>query len=164
MLSFFLALLTGGAVWFGLLGQGGAKNALLGLLVVASGWVLACRFTDVRHPLSFKRLPRRIYFFSRYFLIKVFPAAIVSSFIIAREIIHPTGRRKTMIIGVQLLEATPEALFLISFALTMGPGEQVIHINEETQTIFIHSLAHNPQALQKNINNQYKQYIKEIMP
>jgi multicomponent Na+:H+ antiporter subunit E len=161
-----LSLLAGLIVWVGLIGKPGLTDIVTGVVVIISGWRLASRLTDQpASPSPLSRLPARLYLLCRYFFAAVFPSALLSAWNVIRLTVLWRSRFQPAIVEVSFPTASPQALFLISYAVTLSPGQQVIQIDEASKTLYIHALdAPVPENIKRHIQKQFTSYVKEIFP
>jgi len=163
MFALSISILAGGFLWICLMEEISLIGITLGALVVLSGWALAVRVAGSTPEISFSRLPSALARLGVYLLLSL-KAAFVSAWRTGIAILRP-GSSRPGIVALRLRDTTPERLFLLSYGLTLSPGEQVIEIDEANHTIYLHLLhTPNPEAVQESTLKQYDHYIKEILP
>lgn len=164
-LTLIMSVLIGLLIWFGLIAKFDLISSLTGVIVIVSGWLIASRLTEKKTIEPASHLPKRSLLLWKYLFFKIVPSAFLSACKVMRLILSRGQGFAPTIVTVTLSEASARSLFLLSYAVTLSPGQQVIQIEEASGTIYIHVLdAPDPQAFKENIRKHYLTYVKEIAP
>jgi multisubunit Na+/H+ antiporter MnhE subunit len=151
-------------IWFGLTARFDAAALILGFLVVLSGGRLMGLLIGDRGGERLSHLPVRTFRLLNYFLLRVLPSTLQDTWTVMRYSLLRHARPAPAVIAVRMPDATPGGLFLLSYSLTLSPGNQVIEVDEDARTLYVHALdAPDPDALREELHDQYANFIKGIM-
>lgn len=163
MLYLILNIAIGMGIWISLVESHALVDLAIGMVVVLSGWGVLQRLLDIESRISLRSVLFRLYRFLRYFAVIVLPSSLRSSWNVIRYAFMPARKCKPAIIAVDLEGLDAETLFLLAFAVTLSPGDQVVDIDPAAGRIFIHALhAPDPRAFRAGIQRQY-QHVKDIL-
>lgn len=164
ILALVLALVAGVPIWLALVGSFGGLQLTGGVMVVLSGWAVAVRLTGMSTGWSVKGVLPSLYHLLRYFLACILPSALKSVWKIVRLSFAPRQACRPVIVAVKLEGMLPQAAFLLSFAVSISPGDQVVDFDLPSGILFIHTVGvSDPDAFRRGIRKQYETYVREIV-
>lgn len=155
----WLFLLLAMGLWLGLVGRVTAADALLGLPVILSAWWLYHRVSDpLAHGIS-PSLPT----VGRYMLLYVAPEVLRSTYRVFRKVLTPDLGLSPAIVKVEVPQATQTSLILLAYGISLTPGQQIIAIDEQTRTMYVHALdAPDPDAVSEEIAAVHRRFFEPI--
>lgn len=163
--SLVFFLLVGGTVWLALVRSVGAVDFLLGIITIISGWIISRRLAGPRIGDTPYKSGRAVLLTIEYLIIRVVPSVVRGTWEVIRYILSGKSRFIPALFPVELPGASPEALFLLSFGITLSPNRQVALVDEEKKIIYIHALhAPNQKALQTEVEEEFERYVKRALP
>lgn len=157
-------LFVGGLVWIALLRSLGAVDVILGFLVIATGWRISLRVAGFTKKETTRRSIKALVLTISYLLCEVLPSIIGGSIDV---VLCALGTRRFFpaLFSVHLPGASRDAIFFLSFGISLSPDLQVAIIDEEKKILYVHALnAPRPEDLQQEIRRQFERYLKEALP
>jgi multisubunit Na+/H+ antiporter MnhE subunit len=151
--------------WFGLVGRPRVVDVLLGFAVIFGGWAFIRHVAGENYTVPLSRFLRSVGKISGLFMYQVLPAMIRGTWHVFRAILSLKQREvRPGVFTVQLPGASKEAVFLMSFAITLAPDAQVMDIDDEN-TLYIHVIdgSRIPEA-ENEAARMYESYVREALP
>lgn len=88
---------------------------------------------------------------------------VLSSFLVAYDILTPRLYSRPGIIAVSLRRLTDRQILVLTNLVTMTPGTLSLDLSEDRSTLYIHHMhVPDPEALRRQIEEDYVQRVREI--
>jgi multisubunit Na+/H+ antiporter MnhE subunit len=160
-----LTVLLGALVWFGLLGRATLEATVLGVLVVGSACWLTGRIAQPRMRLAAWRIPGVLLRGIAYLSVRVLPAMVFRSFEIAWACLARRHALRGGIVAVDVPGAAPEALVALAFGIASSPDRQIVHIDLDARTLYVHAiLPPDPATLRAEVRRDLERYTQGVRP
>ena len=163
MSPFILFALLGTGVWFGLIGRAGPVDAVFGIVVVGTAWLLLGRLVEFPlTPRNGRALPW-LRGTGGYLFGHVSREMIRSTIRVFAKVFSPTMKLRPAIVAVQLPGDASAALILLAYGISLTPGQQIVDIDERRNILYVHAMdVADPDDVKREILALYHRYIEEV--
>jgi multicomponent Na+:H+ antiporter subunit E len=123
-------------IWVLLWGSASVANIASGVVV---GTVIVLVVPGLRRPSRSRWPPIRPFAILR-FLGYVLVSTVTSNVVLTREVLSPSSRIRTGVIGVPLPQCSDELLTLITNLLALAPGTMPLELTHDPTELYVHVL------------------------
>lgn len=97
------------------------------------------------------------------FIIFYFKELVISSILLAWDILRPTMNFTHGIVGIDLELKSGTAIMVLVNLVSMTPGSLSVDLTPDRKRLYIHAMyLGDPESFKKNIKKNYEQRIKRI--
>ncbi len=113
-------------------------------------------------PMKRKRLTRRLFAVLKFIPFYIWEM-IVSSLVLAFDILRPKKSFHHGIVAVDIEVQNETALLVLVNLVSMTPGSLVVAISSDRKTLYVHTMyLENPQTFREEFKKDFEKRIKEI--
>ncbi len=109
------------------------------------------------------RLPIRIARFVGLALL-LLRELVISSLLVARDVLRPGHRYRSAIIGVPLDVASPAGVTILANMVTLTPGTTSLLVAEEERVLYVHAMnSQSAEATADSIKSSFESKVMEAL-
>ncbi len=145
-------------VWAAVTGTISLGNLVIGFILGYVVMLVAAPAVDTEH---YTRRLRLAVFFIFYFIKEL----VVSSIRVAKDVIKPSFKMKSGIVGIPLTASSDLEKTLLANCISLTPGTLSVDISDDGNTLFIHAMYidnEDVDAVRREIKNGMERKILEI--
>lgn len=149
------------AVWFGMVGRATVPDIGWGVLVIASGWLVLRRLSDLPLSLPPGQSGAWLWSFAVYLFGYVAQESVRSTFRVFAKVLEPELHLRPAILAVPVPCATRAGLILLAYGISLTPGQQLVDLDEEARVLYVHFLdAPDLEEARASILDVYHRYLE----
>lgn len=163
--SFWWFALPVSGMWVAMVGRVGWADAVMGLMVVSSAWLIFRRLADFEVGIPRARAGSWLWGIGRYLLGYVAPEVVRSTFRVFGKVIAPRLELRPAILAVRVPSGSPAVLILLAYGISLTPGQQLVDLDETEHVLYVHFLdAPDPEAARQRILDLYHRFLEGVIP